>query len=116
MKADYECTLTLAIDGPAASGKSVVGREVARRLGIRFLDTGAMYRAITLASIQQGVAADDACKLSSLAAGADMRLVANSNGDRLLLNGDDITPVSGSQKSMQAYQPSPPLAACARRS
>ena len=41
MKADYECTLTLAIDGPAASGKSVVGREVARRLGIRFLDTGA---------------------------------------------------------------------------
>ena len=92
MKADYECTLTLAIDGPAASGKSVVGREVARRLGIRFLDTGAMYRAITLASIQQGVAADDACKLSSLAACADMRLVAHSNGDRLLLNGDDITP------------------------
>ncbi|CAI8033987.1 Cytidylate kinase [Geodia barretti] len=70
--------MTLAIDGPAASGKSVVGREVARRLGIRFLDTGAMYRAITLASIQQGVAADDACKLSSLAACAD--------------NGDDITP------------------------
>ena len=91
MKADYECTLTLAIDGPAASGKSVIGREVARRLRIRFLDTGAMYRAITLASIQQGVADDDACKLSSLAAYADMRLVAHSNGDRLLLNGNDVT-------------------------
>ncbi|CAI8033990.1 Cytidylate kinase [Geodia barretti] len=107
MKADYECTLTLAIDGPAASGKSVVGREVARRLGIRFLDTGAMYRAITLASIQQGVAADDACKLSSLAACADMRLVTHSNGDRLAevdASVSAVSAVSGVRTALVAQQ------------
>ncbi|CAI8033988.1 Cytidylate kinase, partial [Geodia barretti] len=100
-------TLTLAIDGPAASGKSVVGREVARRLGIRFLDTGAMYRAITLASIQQGVAADDACKLSSLAACADMRLVTHSNGDRLAevdASVSAVSAVSGVRTALVAQQ------------
>ena len=91
MKADSNCTLTLAIDGPAASGKSVVGREVARRLGIRFLDTGAMYRAVTWASIQRDVRPDSRCELSSLASRADMRLVAKPAGDRLLLDGEDIT-------------------------
>lgn len=91
MKADSNCTLTLAIDGPAASGKSVVGREVARRLGIRFLDTGAMYRAVTWASIQRDVRPDSWCELSSLANRADMRLVAKPAGDRLLFDGEDIT-------------------------
>ena len=91
MKAESDCTLTLAIDGPAASGKSVVGREVARRLGVRFLDTGAMYRAITWASIERRVDSDSARELSSIAAHAEMRLVAAPDGDRLLLDGEDIT-------------------------
>ena len=91
MTADGDCTLTLAIDGPAASGKSVVGREIARRLGIRFLDTGAMYRAVTWASIQHDVRPDRECELSSLADCADMRLVAMPTGDRLLFEGEDIT-------------------------
>ncbi|MDE2687382.1 MAG: (d)CMP kinase [Chloroflexota bacterium] len=91
MKADSDCTLTLAIDGPAASGKSVVGREIARRLGLRFLDTGTMYRAITWEAIRTGVSPDDACELTAMAAHADMRLAASEDGDRLLLDGDDIT-------------------------
>ena len=91
MKAESDCTLTLAIDGPAASGKSVVGREIARRLGLRFLDTGTMYRAITWEAIRTGVAPDDACELTAMAADADMRLAASGDGDRLLLDGDDIT-------------------------
>lgn len=91
MTADGDCTLKLAIDGPAASGKSVVGREVARRLGIRFLDTGAMYRAVTWASLQRDVRPDSRCELSSLATCADMRLVAMPTGDRLLFDGEDIT-------------------------
>ncbi|CAI8033989.1 Cytidylate kinase, partial [Geodia barretti] len=92
-------TLTLAIDGPAASGKSVVGREVARRLGIRFLDTGAMYRAITLASIQQGVAADDACKLSSLAACADILRLAEVDASV-----SAVSAVSGVRTALVAQQ------------
>ena len=91
MTADGDCTLKLAIDGPAASGKSVVGREVARRLGVRFLDTGAMYRAVTWASIQRDVRADSRCEISSLAACADIRLAAMPTGDRLLFDGEDIT-------------------------
>ena len=50
---------TVAIDGPAAAGKSTVSRRVAERLGIRFLDTGSMYRAVTWAALQRGVAPED---------------------------------------------------------
>lgn len=91
MKSESDCTLTLTIDGPAASGKSVVGSEVARRLGIRFLDTGAMYRAITWAAIKRDVRHDRQCELGSLAACADIRLIAMSGEDRLLFDGEDIT-------------------------
>lgn len=91
MKTESDCTLTLAIDGPAASGKTVVGRDVARNLGARFLDTGAMYRAVTWASLRQGIPSNSPRELSSLANRMNMRLVIASNDDRLLLNGKDIT-------------------------
>ena len=83
--------LTIAIDGPAASGKSAAGWEVARRLGIRFLDTGVMYRAVTIAALRRGVSAHDADALTALAADAEIRLARNAAGDRLLLGGEDIT-------------------------
>ena len=91
MKADSDCTLKLAIDGPAASGKSIVGREIACRLRLRFLDTGTMYRAITWEAIRTGVSPNDACKLTAIVAHANMQLAACGDGERLLLNGDDIT-------------------------
>ena len=49
--------IQIAIDGPAGAGKSTVAREVARRLGINYLDTGAMYRAMALYFIEQGISA-----------------------------------------------------------
>jgi len=49
----------IAIDGPAGSGKSTTAKEVARRLGLGYLDTGAMYRAVTVAFLDSGVSADD---------------------------------------------------------
>jgi cytidylate kinase len=57
----------IAIDGPAGSGKSTVAAGVARGLGLRRLDTGAMYRALTLKALRGGIAPDDARKLASLA-------------------------------------------------
>lgn len=52
--------LVIAIDGPAGSGKSTVAREVAARLGLDYLDTGAMYRAVTFAAIRRGIDPEDA--------------------------------------------------------
>jgi cytidylate kinase len=59
--------VVIAIDGPAGAGKSTVARAVADRLGFRYLDTGAMYRAVTLAALRAGVDSDDAARLADLA-------------------------------------------------
>lgn len=63
----------VTMDGPAGAGKSTVARALARDLGWRFLDTGALYRALTLAAIEGGVAIDDGAGLATLAAKADIR-------------------------------------------
>ncbi len=59
--------MIIAIDGPAASGKSTVAKAVARRLGVRHLDTGAMYRAVTWLALERGTAVDDAEGLARMA-------------------------------------------------
>ena len=66
----------IAIDGPAGAGKSTVARAVADALGYRYLDTGAMYRAVTLAALRAGVDSDDAAGLAALA-----DLAATMTGD-----------------------------------
>ena len=58
--------MIIAIDGPAASGKSTTARGVAHRLGIRYLNTGAMYRGIALTCIQNDIEIDDAIQLNDL--------------------------------------------------
>jgi cytidylate kinase len=70
--------LTVAIDGPAGAGKSTVARMVARRLGLRHVDTGAMYRALTAVALDRGVSPDDGPALARLVdalppAGTDLR-------------------------------------------
>jgi cytidylate kinase len=59
--------VVIAIDGPAGAGKSTVARAVADELGYRYLDTGAMYRAVTLAALRAGVESDDPAGLAALA-------------------------------------------------
>jgi cytidylate kinase len=61
----------IAIDGPAGSGKSTVARTLAQRLGLDYLDTGAMYRSVALAAVRQGVALDDVSGLAALAASVE---------------------------------------------
>jgi cytidylate kinase len=80
----------IAIDGPAGSGKSTVARAVADRLGLAYLDTGAMYRAVAVAAIQREVDPDDAPRVAALS--RDMKLSIGENGsDRVLLDGEDVT-------------------------
>jgi cytidylate kinase len=76
----------IAIDGPAGSGKSTVGAAVADQTGLEVLDTGAMYRAVTLAALRSGTDLLDGTALGKLA--ASLRL---SVGPRVLLDGEDVT-------------------------
>jgi cytidylate kinase len=77
----------IAIDGPSASGKGTVAREVARSLGFRFLDSGALYRLVGLAALERGIELGQEPELESLALGLDARFI----GDRILLEGRDVT-------------------------
>ena len=71
----------IAIDGPAASGKTVVGRQVAQRLGWWFLDTGVMYRAVTWLALERGVSPEDADALGELARAHPIRLADGVSSD-----------------------------------
>lgn len=82
--------LTIAIDGPAGAGKSTTARRVAEHLGYVYIDTGAMYRAVTLAALQRSTPLEDLA-LGELAEGLDIRLEPTSDGQRVLLNGEDVT-------------------------
>jgi CMP/dCMP kinase len=79
--------MIITIDGPAGAGKSTVARALARRLGFRFLDTGAMYRAVALAALRRGLDWDAADDLARLARKLDIRTL----GERILLDGEDVT-------------------------
>ncbi|RKY49324.1 MAG: (d)CMP kinase, partial [Candidatus Neomarinimicrobiota bacterium] len=79
--------MIIAIDGPAGSGKTTTAREVARRLGMARLDTGAMYRAITLGVLEAGLDPQDSKAVEDLLDS----LQVDMNGDRVFLNGKDVT-------------------------
>lgn len=83
--------LIIAIDGPAGAGKSTIAKEVARHLGYLFINTGAMYRALALAALQQGIALDDEAALGRLAETARIELTGTVDAMRVLLNGADVT-------------------------
>ena len=62
----------IAIDGPAGAGKSTVGKAVARRLGLEYLDTGAMYRAVAFAALRRGLPVTDDAAVAELARAMDL--------------------------------------------
>jgi cytidylate kinase len=77
----------IAIDGPAGAGKSTVTRAVAERIGFTYLDTGAMYRCVTLAVFEERADTDDAQRIGTIA----NRIEISFKGERVLLNGKDVT-------------------------
>ena len=81
----------IALDGPAASGKSSTAREVARRLDIRYLDTGAMYRAFMVALIRGGASWDTEEQVRPWLDPLGIRLEEGEHGTRVLLNGEDVS-------------------------
>lgn len=99
----------IAIDGPASSGKSTTARLVARRLGYLYLDTGAMYRAITLKALRAGVDLDDEKALEKLARDSTLRMNFENEQPMVFLNGEEVTSqirspeVSDSVSKVSAY-------------
>lgn len=83
--------MIIAIDGPAGSGKSSVAGEVARRLGFLYVDTGAMYRAITLKAINLNVNLDDEEALEAIARKAKIDLKMEKGNLRVFLDGEDVS-------------------------
>ncbi|MAR09589.1 MAG: cytidylate kinase [Blastopirellula sp.] len=79
--------MIVTIDGPAGAGKSSAARGVAHRLGFRFLDTGAMYRAVACAALQRGVDLNDGNALAALTAELEIEVTE----DQVLLDGQDVS-------------------------
>jgi len=87
--------LRIAIDGPAASGKSTLGKRLAAALGYLYFDTGVMYRAVALAALRRHIPVEDADRLTDLAANLQIDVRPPSKDDGrdydVLLNGEDVT-------------------------
>lgn len=82
--------LSIAIDGPAGAGKTTVAREVSRILGYKYVDTGAMYRAVAWRSVQLGIPLSDEATIVGLT--GDMRIdFAEGDGSRIFVDGEDVS-------------------------
>jgi len=83
--------LIIAIDGPAGAGKSTIASRLARRLGYVNLESGAMYRALALKAIENDISFDDEDALDALAQKSHIKLEPTLRGNRVLLDGRDVT-------------------------
>ena len=84
-------TKVIAIDGPAGSGKSTTAKLVAKRLGFLYLDTGAMYRALTLKVLDQGIDPRSESEVSNVVETSRIEIKQGDGGNRIFLDGRDVT-------------------------
>jgi len=81
----------IAIDGPSGAGKSTIAKRLARQLGYTYIDTGAMYRAIGWQTKRDGVDPTEESALASLCAGTEVTIQHDADGQRVMVNGTDVT-------------------------
>ena len=81
----------IAVDGPAGSGKSTVAKLVAKKLGIIYVDTGAMYRTVALYCSQKGISWAEEAKVVASLDELEMKIIPEEGGQRIFLNGEDVT-------------------------
>ncbi|BBY76986.1 cytidylate kinase [Mycolicibacterium parafortuitum] len=84
-------SVVIAIDGPAGTGKSSVARGLARALNARYLDTGAMYRIVTLGVLRAGIDLADTTAIADVAQRVDLAVGFDPDGDRSYLAGEDVS-------------------------
>jgi len=83
--------MIIAIDGPSGAGKSTLGKMLAKQLGLLYLDTGAMYRAVAVSALHNGTSFNDADGLTQTAEAAKIDLVGEPDALHVILDGDDVT-------------------------
>src|SRR5436190_13498326 len=83
--------LIIAIDGPSGAGKSTLGRMLARELGLLYIETGSMYRAVALAVLESRVSENNDVAVGSLAQRIDINLEGDPDSLRVTLNGRDVS-------------------------
>lgn len=100
-------SLVIAIDGPAGAGKSTVAKRIANALGYLYIDTGAMYRAVTWLVLENNINTQDLEAIVRLVAGATIELKQSQDGEpqRVILNGQDITSAIRSQQVSRLVSP-----------
>lgn len=86
-----ESKIAIAIDGPAAAGKSTVAKLVAKQLSYIYIDTGAMYRSLTLKALKQAVSLENEVELAKLLSTTKIELQQSDNGQKVYLDGRDVT-------------------------
>jgi cytidylate kinase len=84
-------TMIVTLDGPAASGKSTTARLVAKKMGWLYLDTGAMYRAMAVKALDEGIPLDDPKTIGDMAGRTKMTLKSSDQGTRVFLDGEEVT-------------------------
>ena len=82
---------TIAIDGPAGAGKSTIAKEAAKRLNFIYVDTGAMYRALALKALREGVDLADEAAVIACCTAADVNIAWSDSGQIVLLDGEDVS-------------------------
>ena len=97
--------LIITIDGPAGTGKSSVAHMLAMRLGLEFLDTGAMYRAAALLAIENSITIDDGESIATALASTTLVFDWKSSPPRLLLSGRDVSPFIRTAEVTEAVSP-----------
>ena len=83
--------ISIAIDGPAGAGKSTIAKIISKKLGILYLDTGAMYRAVALKAINENIDTLDDEKLSKLVENIDIEIVYSKDEQKIFLDGKDVS-------------------------
>ncbi len=85
-------TLNIAIDGPSGAGKSTIAKLIAKKMGITYLDTGAMYRGLAYYALKQGVEPNDEKAVLPILDKVTMDIAYSENGQKVIVNGEDVTP------------------------
>ena len=82
--------IRIALDGPSGAGKSTIAKKIAEKLGIVYVDTGALYRTVGLYSIENGIAEDDTAAIIASLQSIDLRLAYEDGSQKVYLNGSDV--------------------------